>query len=126
MRNTGGMITPSQINRDQFDKAMVRLAEVLGVKTQIELAVKMGIRQSSVADAKRRGNIPDSWLLKIVCTYHVNPVWIMQGTGSKFLVPQRRSPKRTNVESPITEMPVPALLRALARRLGRADILITE
>lgn len=124
MRNNGGLAAPSRISRDQFEQAMIRLTEVLGIKTQAELAEKMEIRQSSVADAKRRGGIPDSWLLKIACSYHINPLWIVHGTGSKFLVPQKRSPRHYSAETIITEMPVPVLLRALASRLGRPDILI--
>lgn len=125
MRN-GGMGNVSRANREQFEQVMARISEVLGIKTQAELAEKIGIRQSSVADAKKRGSIPDSWLLKIVCVYHINPLWIVHGTGSKFLVPQKRPPKYHSAEIIITEMPVPILLRALAYRLGRPDILIVN
>ena len=124
MRNNEGLAAPSRISREQFEQAMARLADVLGITTQAELAEKMGIRQSSVADAKKRGGIPDSWLLKLVCAYHINPLWIVHGAGSKFLVPQKRSPKNYSAETVISEMPVPVLLRALAARLGRSDILI--
>ncbi|SBW07786.1 Bacteriophage CI repressor helix-turn-helix domain-containing protein [uncultured delta proteobacterium] len=126
MRKNEGLAAPSQISREQFEQAMARLADALGITTQSELAEKMGIRQSSVADAKKRGGIPDSWLLKMVCTYHINPLWIVHGAGSKFLVPQKKSPKKYSAEAIIADMPVPILLRALAARLGRPDILIVN
>ena len=42
-----------------------RILQAAGCKTQVELAEFLGIRQSAVTDARRRGRIPEEWLLKM-------------------------------------------------------------
>ncbi len=43
-----------------FEAQMERIKVATGKRTQIELADFLGIRQSSVSDAKRRGKIPSA------------------------------------------------------------------
>ena len=68
------------------DERFARLFEAAGCRTQTELAGVLGIRQSSVSDAKRRRSIPAHWLLKLMRTRGVNPDWILEGTGQRLLV----------------------------------------
>ena len=42
------------MERHEFDAAYARICEVCGMKTQTELSAYLGIRQSSISDAKRR------------------------------------------------------------------------
>lgn len=70
-----------------FAEAMGRIQLVTGCRTQSELAKFLGIRQSSVADAKKRGNIPSDWLLTLCRKLGVNPDWISTGEGAKRLQP---------------------------------------
>ena len=51
------------MNASAFDKQMERIKLITGKRTQTELADLLGIRQSSVSDAKRRGKIPSGWLV---------------------------------------------------------------
>lgn len=67
--------------------AMNRISEATGARTQEALAELLGIRQSSISDAKRRGAIPDSWLMTLLRRYHLNPIWLLTGTGAKYLAP---------------------------------------
>jgi hypothetical protein len=69
-----------------FDQAMARIKEVTGKRTQVELAALLGIRQSSVSDAKRRGSVPADWLLTLVSKTGTNPAWILTGKGPRYLV----------------------------------------
>ncbi|MFT4302821.1 MAG: helix-turn-helix domain-containing protein [Desulfovibrio sp.] len=62
-----------------------RFFEATGCRTQVELAEFLGIRQSSIADAKKRGNIPSAWLLTLWRKRRVNPDWILTGQESKNL-----------------------------------------
>ena len=64
-----------------------RVFEAAGCRTQLELAAILDIRQSSISDAKRRGAIPSEWLIKLLYLRGVNPTWIMDGIGPKFLAP---------------------------------------
>lgn len=60
--------------------------------TQAELAIFLGINPSSVASAKRRGSIPDHWLLTLLRKERINPDWILSGQGPRFLLPDYFNP----------------------------------
>ncbi len=66
---------------------LARVFEAAGCRTQLQLAAILDIRQSSISDAKRRGAIPSEWLIKLLYLRGVNPAWIMDGIGPKFLAP---------------------------------------
>ena len=66
---------------------LARVFEAAGCRTQLELAAVLDIRQSSISDAKRRGAIPSDWLVKLLQQRGVNPDWILDGIGPKFLAP---------------------------------------
>ena len=70
-----------------FSEAYARMCEILGVRTQVELAETLGIRQSSISDAKRRDAVPACWLLTLLERYQINPSWLLTGAGAKYLVP---------------------------------------
>jgi len=78
--------TERKLTRQQWDEALDRIYEVTGTRTQVELSVWLGIRQSNISDAKRRGNIPAAWLLEIVESAGVAPGWILTGAGPRYLV----------------------------------------
>ena len=80
------------MERHEFDAAYARICEVCGMKTQTELSAYLGIRQSSISDAKRRMTVPAAWLLTLLTREGVNPTWILTGEGSKFLVPASLPP----------------------------------
>jgi len=64
-----------------------RLFEAAECRTQTELADLLGIRQSSIAVAKRRNRLPSDWLLKLLRLRNINPDWIIFGSGPKYLLP---------------------------------------
>lgn len=68
-----------------MDTPLSRVFESAGCRTQIELAKLLGIRQSSISDAKKRNSIPAEWLVTLLRLRNVNPEWILSGTGPKFL-----------------------------------------
>lgn len=77
----------------QFEDVYARILVATGTSTQVELAEVLGIRQSSIADAKRRKSIPASWLISILRLYAVNPDWILTGTGGRYLVATDEAPQ---------------------------------
>lgn len=87
--------------------ALVRVFEITGCTTQLELANLLEIRQSSVSDAKRRGSVPAEWLVKLLQLRGANPEWIISGEGSKFLIPSETAPVKPNVVY-LTEIKPPA------------------
>ena len=74
----------------QFDDALNRIHDVSETSTQVELAESLGVRQSSISDAKRRRSVPAAWLLKLLLSHWVNPYWVLKGTGAKYLKPAQK------------------------------------
>jgi hypothetical protein len=72
-----------------FDEAFERIKQATGMRTQVEIAKLLDIRQSSISDAKRRQSIPDSWLIKLYQIYNLNPNWVIEGEQPQFLGEKR-------------------------------------
>lgn len=73
----------------EFEEILLRLGEAFcigGKITQVKLAEALGIRQSSISDAKRRKSIPAEWLIKALEFGGVDPNWIRTGKGPKYRV----------------------------------------
>jgi len=79
----------NQATMSRFDDAFDRIKKSTGMRTQVEIAKLLDIRQSSISDAKRRQSIPDSWLIKLYQVYNLNPSWILEGEAPQFLGEQR-------------------------------------
>lgn len=68
-----------------FDEQMGRIKLITGKRTQVELADLLGVKQSSISDAKRRGSIPANWLIVLMRLNYANPEWILTGNGPLFV-----------------------------------------
>jgi hypothetical protein len=105
-----------------FEETMERIRQTTGLRTQVQLAACLNIRQSSISDAKRRDNIPDSWLVGLYEKYELNPTWIKTGEGAAYLTgdPDRTGPARepAPLPPPPPEPSVTELKSALEARLG--------
>lgn len=74
------------------ENAFARLFLAAECSTQAELAVLLGIRQSSISDAKKKNTIPAKWLVTLLRLKGVNPEWILTGLGPKKLGPASGEP----------------------------------
>jgi phage repressor protein C with HTH and peptisase S24 domain len=81
--------TPALDAPSRFDEAFDRIKKATGMRTQVEIAKLLDIRQSSISDAKRRQSIPDSWLIKLFQLFNLNPSWLLDGEAPQFLGEQR-------------------------------------
>lgn len=116
-----------------FEIAMERIQSITGCRTQTELGNILGIKQSSISDAKRRQVIPDGWLVTLYRRYGVNPSWILGDAESPYLV-EGVNPKTPAAEINATSAPLSKqksnpttreLLTALRAQLGDSyEILI--
>ena len=68
-----------------FQEIYDRFRQVTNAPTQVELAKVLGIRQSSISDAKRRGSIPPEWYLTLFEKFGLNPDWLKKGMGPMYL-----------------------------------------
>lgn len=68
-----------------FDEVFERIKLVTNTRTQVELAEVLGIRQSSISDAKRRNSVPADWYMKLFEQFGLNPDWLKKGNGPMYL-----------------------------------------
>jgi phage repressor protein C with HTH and peptisase S24 domain len=68
-----------------FAPVLDRIKDSTGARTQVELAAVLGIRQSSISDAKRRNSVPSDWYLKLFRKYGLNPDWLAYGRGPQYI-----------------------------------------
>ena len=79
-----------------------RVFEAASCRTQQELAAFLGVKQSTVSDAKRRDSIPAEWLITLLRKKWINPSWVMTGCGTRLLKPSEN-------EEVLSESPVPCV-----------------
>lgn len=70
---------------EDFEEIFARIQSVTHTKTQTGLAKILGIRQSSISDAKSRKTVPLSWHLTLFDALGVNPHWLQHGSGPIYL-----------------------------------------
>ncbi len=68
-----------------FDDIIQRVFEATGIDTQNELAQALKINRSAVTQARKKGQVPDRWLLKLYRKFGLNPEWLESGDGRSFL-----------------------------------------
>ena len=64
---------------DTFEDAYARIQAATQTRTQTEIANLLGIKQSSISDAKKKNTIPDGWLLALYRGFGLEPDWILYG-----------------------------------------------
>ena len=69
---------------DNFKDVYARMLFAANVRTQAELAQVLGIRQSSISDAKKRNRIPSEWFMRLYDACGVEVDWQRFGTGPVY------------------------------------------
>ncbi|MYL84154.1 XRE family transcriptional regulator [Desulfovibrio aerotolerans] len=64
---------------DLFEDAYARIQAATRTRTQTEIAAILGIKQSSISDAKKKNTIPDGWLVTLYRAFALEPDWILYG-----------------------------------------------
>ena len=83
------------MNSSDFDGIIERVFEVTGIESQTELARVLQINRSAVTQARKKGSVPDRWLLQLYRKFGLNPEWLESGDGRAFL---RKSRNESVVE----------------------------
>lgn len=73
------------MNTSDFDDIIQRVFEATGIDSQNELAQALQINRSAVTQARKKGQVPDRWLLKLYRKFGLNPEWLESGDGRSFL-----------------------------------------
>jgi SOS-response transcriptional repressor LexA len=67
------------VKPDTFDSAYARIRAATHTRTQTEVAKLLGIKQSSISDAKKKNTIPDGWLITLYRACGLEPDWVLYG-----------------------------------------------
>jgi phage repressor protein C with HTH and peptisase S24 domain len=69
----------------KFDIFIRRAFEALKISSQNRLAILLGINRAGITQAKKKGAVPDKWILELYRKYGINPDWIETGKGKIFI-----------------------------------------
>lgn len=75
----------------KFEIFIRRAFEALKVSSQNRLAILLGINRAGITQAKKKGIVPDKWILSLYRKYGVNPDWIETGKGKIFIAERKGS-----------------------------------
>ena len=89
-----------------FNTFCKRAFEALGIDSQIDLAAALDLNRSAITQAKKKGMVPDKWLLILFSAYGVSPDWMVTGKGPVFL---------KNKETGLTQPEYVAITKVKAR-----------
>ena len=94
-----------------FNTFYKRVSEALGLRSQLELASKLGLNRSAISQAKKKKEVPDRWVLNLYRLYGLNPDWVETGKGQVFV----KHTKSGNLE------PEYSVVRKVRARLSAGD-----
>ena len=69
----------------KFKPFFKRISETTGIVSQTQLASILKVNRSAITQAKKNDSIPPKWILHLSRKFGLNPDWIEQGTGNKFI-----------------------------------------
>lgn len=72
----------------KFDIFIRRAFEALQISSQNKLAILLGINRAGITQAKKKGTVPEKWILDLYRQYGINPDWIETGQG-KMVIAER-------------------------------------
>lgn len=108
------------MTREEFNAALDRIYSITGTTTQVALSEVLGIRQSSVSDARKRNSIPGAWLVTLVDRFSANPAWILTGEGPRYLLPSDSRDEMAIAEETVAKIRAEAV--AEGRRAALDDL----
>ena len=108
------------MTRAETNAALDRIYSITETTTQVELSEVLGIRQSSVSDARKRNSIPGAWLVTLVDRFSANPAWILTGEGPRYLLPSDSRDEMALAEETIEKIRAEAI--AEGRRAALDDL----
>ena len=70
----------------KFNLFIRRAFQALQISSQNKLAIFLGVNRAGITQAKKKGTVPEKWILELYRKYGVNPDWIETGKGKIFIV----------------------------------------
>ena len=69
----------------KFQLFIRRAFEALQISSQNRLAILLGVNRAGITQAKRKGTVPEKWILELYRKYGVNPDGIETGKGKMYI-----------------------------------------
>ncbi|MCG6911036.1 MAG: helix-turn-helix domain-containing protein [Deltaproteobacteria bacterium] len=73
------------MSANEFDGIIKRIFEAAGIESQTDLARILKVNRSAVTQARKKGAVPERWLLRLYRAYGINPEWLETGRGHTFV-----------------------------------------
>ena len=70
---------------NDFDNFLQRVFKATEITSQSQLADALGINRSAITQARKKGMIPDKWVLALYQKFGLNPEWVTSGKGQALL-----------------------------------------
>jgi len=94
-----------------------RLLQGAGLRRDSQLAELLGVSPQAVSQARRKGRIPDGWVLKVADQFGLSTDWIFFGRGAGPTLPADSSDAATENPAPRTTPSPVAAKKSLSERL---------
>ena len=99
--------------RNQFEDQFKRIKESLQVSSETALAKLLGIKQPSIAKARKRKKIPPGWITKISEQYGISADWILFGIGDMRLEDRKSLSRKPSMQIKPMKAGLNGLIEAL-------------
>jgi phage repressor protein C with HTH and peptisase S24 domain len=73
------------MTQKMFESFLQRVFDATGISSQTELALALKINRSAITQARKKGSIPEKWILQLYRKFGLNPDWIEKGVGQTYL-----------------------------------------
>ena len=71
--------------QNPFDLILKRIYESTGISSQSDLADTLGLNRSAITQARKKGSMPDKWILALYRKFGLSPDWVESGIGATFV-----------------------------------------
>lgn len=112
------------MNEQHSSEVLDRLLQGAGVRRDAQLAELLGVSPQAVSQARRKGRIPDGWIVKIAARFGLSTDWVFFGRGT----PRPEGEARTDeaAESGLQTPPSPPGSRSATSSGGRTGATLTR
>ena len=83
-----------------------RLLQGAGLRRDSQLAELLGVSPQAVSQARRKGRIPDGWVLKVAAQFGLSTDWVFfgKGDGPDSAAEERTTPSRAEAQRADTDL----------------------
>lgn len=77
--------TSAPVVEKEFEAILGRMKVAVNAKSDTELGIKMGLKQSAISSAKTRGQVPAAWIVSMAQGHGISADWLLTGVGQPYV-----------------------------------------